>query len=122
MGRMQKKIIQHLTSVICKGCDANDVNTSKSGLVNAEISFGENSMGICTPACRCSELSPDLEGLKLDMVILESYFGKRIKTLEDKVLICTNEHAENLMTQRNNNNNLTGGLSDMIKVKYSPVI
>ena len=33
------------------------------------------------------------------------------------LLLCTNEHVEGLMTQRSNNNNPSGGLSEYDKVK-----
>ena len=113
-GENANKIIQQLTSVICMDDDANEVSSNKNDPANTKTSVGESSVGSSTSACRCSELSPDLEGLKLDMVILESNFGKIIKALEDK-LICTNEYAEGLMTRRNNSNS-TGGPSEYNKV------
>ena len=36
--------------------------------------------------CVCSELSPELEGFKLDLVILESKFGHQIQAIEEKLL------------------------------------
>ena len=113
-GENANKIIQQLTSIICMDGDANEVSSNKNDPANAKTSVGESSMGSSISACRCSELSPDLEGLKLDMVILESNLGKRIKALEDK-LICTNGYAEELMTRRNNSNS-TDGSSEYNKV------
>ena len=54
---------------------------------NTENSFNENqpTKHPCT-GCECSKLSPDLEGLKLDLVVLESKLSHKIQAMENQIL------------------------------------
>ena len=75
------------TSTMCTSNDVDNGNEIENKATNAVNSSDE------TPAenhhssdCVCSELSPELEGLKLDLVILESKFGHKIQAIEEKLL------------------------------------
>ena len=67
-----------------------NLDSVKSGVdmaTNTENSFNENqpTKHQCT-GCECSKLSPDLEGLKLDLVVLESKLNHKIQAMENQIL------------------------------------
>jgi hypothetical protein len=66
-----------------------NLDSVKSGVdmaTNTENSFNENqpTKHQCT-GCVCSKLSPDLEGLKLDLVVLESKLNHKIQAMENQI-------------------------------------
>jgi hypothetical protein len=63
------------------------VKSSVDMATNTENSFNENqpTKHQCT-GCVCSKLSPDLEGLKLDLVVLESKLSHKIQAMENQIL------------------------------------
>ncbi|CAB3994201.1 Hypothetical predicted protein, partial [Paramuricea clavata] len=67
-----------------------NLDSIKSGVdmaTNTENSLNENqpTKHQCT-GCECSKLSPDLEGLKLDLVVLESKLNHKIQAVENQIL------------------------------------
>ena len=81
-GENANKIIQQLTSVICMDDDANEVSSNKNDPANAKTSVGESSVGSSTSACRCSELSPDLEGLNWIWLFWNRILARELKHLK----------------------------------------
>ncbi|CAB4000299.1 Hypothetical predicted protein [Paramuricea clavata] len=63
------------------------VKSSVDMATNTENSFNENqpTQHQCT-GCVCSKLSPDLEGLKLNLVVLESKLSHKIQAMENQIL------------------------------------
>ncbi|CAB4004728.1 Hypothetical predicted protein [Paramuricea clavata] len=87
-GEDANKINKHLTGTICTSNDVDYGNTLGNKATNAVNSSDK------TPAenhhssvCVCSELSPELEGLKLDLVVLESKFGHKIQAIEENFYV-----------------------------------
>ncbi|CAB3997959.1 Hypothetical predicted protein [Paramuricea clavata] len=67
-----------------------NLDSIKSGVdmaTNTENSLNENqpTKHQCT-GCECSKLSPDLEGWKLDLVVLESKLNHKIQAVENQIL------------------------------------